>query len=128
MPMHRGVVIRADHSGMVRPGAKRRPSGVTYRAVFAEKVFRGPLESVIQQIDDALGSTPTARIPVPLPPPPPQKKAAAPKPQGAKPAAKKSAKKRAGKATAAAKRPVKKAKASAVKPGRKPSASARGRS
>ncbi len=73
MPTHRGVVIRADHSGGANAG--NYGGAVGYRAVYADKIFRGSLESVMQQIDDALGSTPTARIPVKLPPPP-RKKAA----------------------------------------------------
>lgn len=67
MPMHRGIVIRADHSGMVRPGKTRRLRAPIYRAVLAEKTFRGSLEEVMQQIDKALGSTPAVRKPLPVP-------------------------------------------------------------
>ena len=67
MPMHRGIVIRADHSGMVRPGKSRRLRAPVYRAVLAEKTFRGSLEEVMQQIDEALGSTPAVRKPLPVP-------------------------------------------------------------
>jgi hypothetical protein len=67
MPMHRGVVIRADHSGFMRPGKTRRVRTPTYRAVLAEKTFRGSLEEVMQQIDGALGSTPAVRKPLPVP-------------------------------------------------------------
>jgi hypothetical protein len=67
MPMHRGIVIRADHSGMVRPGKTRRLRAPVYRAVLAEKTFRGSLEEVMQQIDEALGSTPAVRKPLPVP-------------------------------------------------------------
>jgi hypothetical protein len=77
MPTHRGVVIRADHSGFGSAAGRKRLPPVVYRAVFADKVFRGSLESVMQQIDDALGSTPTARIPIRMPPPPAPKRAPA---------------------------------------------------
>jgi hypothetical protein len=52
---------------MVRPGSSRRVRTPTYRAVLAEKTFRGSLEDVIQQVDEALGSSATARVPAPLP-------------------------------------------------------------
>jgi hypothetical protein len=108
MPTHRGVVIRADHSGFGSAAGLKRLPAVVYRAVLADKVFRGSLESVMQQIDDALGSTPTARVPVRLPPPaatktPSPKKAAttptlkrkASRKARARPAATKPAKKKA---------------------------------
>ena len=95
MPMHRGVVIRADHSGMFS-GGKKVPAA-DYRAVFSDKIFRGSLESVKEQIDQALGSTPTARLPVPLAVPVP-KKGAKKVTAAHQPAPKKSAKKSAKKA------------------------------
>jgi len=76
MPSHRGVVIRADHSGLGSAAGRKRLPPVVYRAVFRDKVFKGSLDGVMQQIDDALGSL--VEIPRPLRlPPPPVKKAVA---------------------------------------------------
>jgi hypothetical protein len=106
MPTHRGVVIRADHSGFGSAAGRKRLPAVVYRAVLADKVFKGSLESVMQQIDDALGSKPTAHIPVRLPPPsktekkPASANGGATKPAAAKPAATKpkpAAKRKSGK-------------------------------
>ena len=98
MPTHRGVVIRADHSGFGSAAGRKRLPAVVYRAVLADKVFKGSLESVMQQIDDALGSKPTAHIPVRLPQPPrktakkpPADNGGATKPAATKPAATKPA-------------------------------------
>ncbi len=111
MPMHRGVVIRADHSGMFG-GGKKVPA-TDYRAVFSDKIFRGSLESVKEQIDQALGSTPTARVPVPLATLAPKKGAR--KPTAAhQPAPKKSAKKLAKKTAS-----TKAAKTAQKKPNRR---------
>jgi hypothetical protein len=86
----------------MKPGRTRRVRTPPYRAVLAEKTFRGSLEEVMQQIDAALGSQPTARIPVPFSEPPVKKKAA------------KTAARKSGNAA-----PKKKSKAAKKKPGKR---------